>query len=166
MDISFVVAVAENGVIGINNEMPWRLPSDLKRFRQLTMGKPIVMGRKTFDSIGKPLDGRANIIISRDTDYSVEGAYVVHSIEEALELGETEAKKTDASEIMVIGGAEIYKLMLPHATRIFYTLVHASPEGDASFPKLDSNIWFERSCEVVNAGPKDSADFSVILYER
>lgn len=166
MDISFVVAVAENGVIGINNELPWRLSSDLKRFRQLTMGKPIVMGRKTFESIGKPLDGRANIIISRDPEYRVEGAYVVHSIEEALELGETQAKKTDASEIMVIGGAEIYKLMLPHATRIFYTLVHASPEGDALFPKLDFKIWFERSCEVVKAGPKDSSDFSVILYER
>ncbi|MBO6548030.1 MAG: dihydrofolate reductase [Rhizobiales bacterium] len=166
MDVSFVVAVAENGIIGNNNELPWRLPSDLKRFRKLTMGKPIVMGRKTFLSIGKPLDGRANIILSRDKSFSAEGAFVVDSVEAALELGQEKAELSGADEIMIIGGAEIYAAFMPHVTRLYYTLVHAEPLGDASFPLNDFSNWKEISRELVKAGPKDSADFSNILYEK
>lgn len=166
MDISFVVAVAENGIIGNNNELPWRLSSDLKRFRKLTMGKPIVMGRKTFLSIGKPLDGRANIILSRDKNFTADGASVVDTVAAAVELGEKEADLAGADEIMIIGGAEIYSAFMPHATRLYYTLVHAEPEGDASFPLTDFSMWQEISRELIKAGPKDSADFSNILYEK
>jgi len=166
MHISFVVAVAENGIIGDGNKLPWRLPSDLKRFRKLTMGKPIVMGRKTFLSIGKPLDGRANIILSRDQEFSVEGTLVAQTVEAALELGKREASSKDVDEIMIIGGAEIYKAFMPHATRIYYTLVHAEPAGDASFPALDFSLWKEVERELVNAGPKDCYDFSNLLYEK
>jgi dihydrofolate reductase len=166
VDISFVVAVAENGIIGNGNDLPWRLPSDLKRFRKLTMGKPIVMGRKTFLSIGKPLDGRANIILSRDQGFSVEGAFVVKSVEDALELGTREAQAANATEIMIIGGAEIYKAFMPHATRLYYTEVHATPSGDASFPELDLSLWREVSRELVNANEKDCYDFSNIFYEK
>lgn len=166
MHISFVVAVAENGIIGNGNDLPWRLPSDLKRFRKLTMGKPIVMGRKTFLSIGKPLDGRANIILSREQGFSVDGAFVVRDVEAALEVGSREAETANSDEIMIIGGAEIYKAFMPHATRIYYTLVHANPVGDASFPELDLSLWTESGREFVNANANDCYDFSNIFYEK
>lgn len=166
MDVSFVVAVAENGIIGNGNELPWRLSSDLKRFRQLTMGKPIIMGRKTFQSIGKPLDGRANIILSRDKEFSHEGLFVVQDVSAALELGTREAEKSGCTEIMIIGGAQIYSAFMPFATRIYYTQVHAQPEGDASFPSLNLDLWDEVERDFVKAGPKDSSDVTNILYQK
>ena len=166
MDVSFVVAVAENGIIGNNNELPWRLPSDLKRFRKITMGKPILMGRKTFLSIGKPLDGRANIILSRDKGFYHEGIHIVNDVQAALKLGEEQTIASDVSEMMIIGGAEIYSAFMPYATRIYFTQVHATPEGDAYFPALDLEIWEEIEREYVIAGPKDSADFTNILYQK
>lgn len=166
MDVSFVVAVAENGIIGNDNELPWRLPSDLKRFRKITMGKPIIMGRNTFQSIGKPLDGRANIILSRNKDFSHTGIFVVQEVAAALDLGMREAEKAGCSEIMIIGGAQIYSEFMPHATRIYYTKVHSRPDGDASFPSLDLKIWKEVEREFVKAGEKDSSDCTNILYQR
>ena len=166
MDVSFVVAVAENGIIGKNNELPWRLPSDLKRFRKLTMGKPILMGRKTFLSIGKPLDGRANIVLSRDKGFYYEGVHIVGDVQAALKLGEEQAIASGVSELMIIGGAEIYSAFMPFATRIYYTQVHTTPEGDAFFPALDLDIWEEVEQVFVKASPKDSADFTNILYEK
>jgi len=166
MDVSFVVAVAENGIIGNDNELPWRLSSDLKRFRQITMGKPIIMGRTTFHSIGKPLDGRANIILSRNKDFSHEGIFVVQDVPGALKLGKREAEKSGCSEIMIIGGAQIYTAFMPFATRIYYTQVHDEPDGDASFPSLDLDVWEEVERDFVKAGPKDSSDVTNILYQK
>lgn len=166
MDVSFVVAVAENGIIGNDNELPWRLSSDLKRFRQITMGKPIIMGRNTFHSIGKPLDGRANIILSRNKDFSHEGIFVVQDVSTALDLGKSEAEKSGCSEIMIIGGAQIYSAFMPFATRIYYTKVLAQPDGDASFPSIDLDAWDEVERDFVKAGPRDSYDVINILYQK
>lgn len=142
--ISIVVAVAENGVIGLNNEMPWHLPEDLKHFKRVTMGKPIVMGRKTFESIGRPLPGRHNIVISRGvrcaedvgTD-SVETLSFAGTVDEALESATKIAGDAGAEEVMVIGGAEIYRQTLPLVTRVYRTLVAIEPDGDSYFPDLD-----------------------------
>ncbi len=166
MEISLIVAVAENGVIGRNNELPWRLSSDLKRFRCLTMGKPMIMGRRTFQSIGKVLDGRDNIIVTRDPSLKIEGAYVVNSVDEALEIGLARAKIAGADEIMMIGGAELYRLFLPVATSIYYTLVHAEPEGDATFPTLNMAEWQEISRDDFKASAADSNDYSYIYYKK
>ena len=126
--IAFVVATAENGIIGRNGKLPWRLPSDLKRFRQVTLGKPVVMGRKTYDSIGKPLDGRENIVVTRQAGFSRPGVHVASSVEQALALGQELAEGRGVDEVMVIGGAEVYRVALPRAERIYLTLVHAEPE--------------------------------------
>lgn len=166
MDISLIVAVAENGIIGINNDLPWKISSDLKRFRSLTMGKPLIMGRKTFASIGKPLDGRANIVLTRDENFAPDGVFVARSLDEALAVGREQAALAGAEEVMVMGGAEIYSLCLPIANRIYYSLVHCSPEGDAAFPALDLSVWREVSREEMLQGLKDSCGFSFIIYEK
>lgn len=166
MDISLIVAVSENGVIGRDNDLPWKLSSDLKRFKRLTMGKPIIMGRRTFDSIGRPLPGRSNIIVSRDEGFGAEGISVVHSIAQASELGELEAIKAGVTEYMVIGGAEIYRLFLPFATKLYYTLVKMTIEGDAFFPPVDPRIWQEAHSEDVAEGEADSAAHRFIIYEK
>ncbi len=138
--IVLVVAVAANGVIGNKGELPWRLPDDLKRFKALTMGKPIIMGRKTWESLPrKPLQGRANIVVSRDPAFHAEGAVVAHSFDAAL----AEAGKSHAPEIMVIGGESVFAAALPHADRIELTEVAASPEGDVVMPQVDRNQWRE-----------------------
>ena len=133
--ISLLVAVAANGVIGRDNQLPWHLPADLKRFKQLSVGKPVIMGRKTWDSIGRPLPDRRNIVVTRNSDFQSPGAEVATSLEDAIELA------GDAEEIIVIGGGEIFKLSLPIADRIYYTHVHAEVEGDAYFPDLDWSQW-------------------------
>ena len=133
--ISLIVAMAQNGVIGRDNSMPWRLPEDLKRFRAFTLGKPILMGRKTFESIGRPLEGRTNFVLTRDRSWFAHGVIVVHSVEEAL----TQASTSD--ELVVIGGAEIYRLVLPFARRIYLTHVHADVPGDITFPEFDATQW-------------------------
>jgi len=161
-----VVAIAENGVIGNAGQLPWRLSSDLKHFRKLTMGKPMVMGRKTFDSIGKPLDGRDNIVVSRDPAFAPEGVLVANGMERAMDIARECARSRGADEIAVIGGAEIFREMLPLADRIELTRVHTSPEGDTFFPKLDQGEWIEKSRKRHSAGPKDDADYSFIRLER
>ena len=133
--VTLIVAVADNGVIGRANSLPWHLPEDLKRFKRLTMGKPMIMGRKTFESIGKPLPGRLNIVVTRDTNYRREGVEVVSGMDEALEAA------AGAPEVMVIGGAELFRAFLPRAGRLHLTRVHGKIEGDVVWPALDMRQW-------------------------
>ena len=140
MGLSLIVARASNGVIGKDNQLPWHLPADLKYFKAVTMGKPIVMGRKTFESIGRPLPGRHNIVVTRNPDFTSNGITVVHSVEAAI------AAAIEVAEIMLIGGTELYKLSLPLADRIYLTEIHQDFDGDAHFPVLESR-WREISRE-------------------
>jgi len=160
MRVSIVVAAAENGVIGTGNQMPWRLPDDLKRFKALTMGKPILMGRKTFESIGKPLPGRTNIVLSRRVGLTLPGCIVVNSIAQAIEAA------ADAAEFAVIGGAEIYSQALSSADVIYLTRVHATMTGDAVFPAIDPHDWVERRIERHPADERHAHAFSFIDLER
>lgn len=139
MRVSLIAAMARNQVIGRNNQLPWRLPADLKHFKQLTMGKPLIMGRKTFDSIGKPLPGRTNIVVTRDEGFSAEGVIVVHSLNAAL--AEAEAHLDASEEVMVMGGANIYYQYLPRADRMYLTLVEVEVSGDAHFPVYVPDEW-------------------------
>ena len=143
LPLILVVAVAENGVIGRDNQLLWRLKTDLGRFRDLTMGKPMIMGRKTFQSIGKPLPGRETIVLTRDAGFAAEGVHVVHSWEEAVAKGAELATRMGADSVAVAGGAEIYALALPHVQSIFLTEVQAAPEGDAVFPAFDRSRFRE-----------------------
>ena len=164
--IVFVVAVAENGVIGHGGGMPWRLPTDLRHFRAVTLGRPVVMGRRTFQAVGRPLPGRDNIVVTRDRTLAVEGAHVAHSLEEALALGARLAEAHGVDEIAVIGGAEIFAALLDRADRIHLTRVHARPEGDTFLPPLDPAEWRETRRETVRAGGRDSADMTFSVLER
>ena len=171
MDIALIVAASENGVIGRDNQLPWRLPTDLKRFKALTMGKPMVMGRKTFQSIGKPLPGRGNIVLTRDEAFSEDGVEVAHSLEEALALAERWAPdntQTDdeKNEIAVIGGAELYRQALPLAGLVHMTVVHDEIEGDAFFPPLDPAQWERVERESVPRGERDSHEITFETYQR
>lgn len=164
--VALVVAIAENGVIGKSGKLPWRLSSDLKFFRNVTMNKPLIMGRRTFESIGKPLDGRDNIVITRTSGLEWPGVFVVSELKDALALAREKAAARGADEIAVIGGAEIYALTLPVADLIYLTEVHAEPDGDTFFPELDRNEWREVSRERHAAGPKDDADYSFVVLQR
>ncbi|HXF88932.1 MAG TPA: dihydrofolate reductase [Xanthobacteraceae bacterium] len=164
--IVVVAAVAENGVIGRNNALPWRIKSDMARFRAITMGKPVVMGRKTFLSIGKPLDGRTNIVVSRNAGFAARGVVVAPSLEAALLAARGDSLRRGAEEIMVIGGTEIFAQALPLADRLDITLVHARPEGDAYFPPIDAKIWRESARREQPAGPQDEAAYAEITYVR
>jgi dihydrofolate reductase len=166
LKISLIVAVAENGVIGRDGGLPWRLSSDLKTFRRLTMGKPIIMGRRTFQSIGKPLDGRDNIVVTRDPSFEVQGVSTCDSVRDALTLARVLAATRGADEIMVIGGAGVYQAVLNVADRIYLTRIHATPEGDRYFPPLDARIWLEVSHEALPKGPRDEFASTLLVYER
>ena len=139
--ICLIVAAAENGVIGHNGKMPWHLPSELKYFRARTIGKPVIMGRKTFQSIGKPLPGRDNIVVTRDTTFAAPGIAVAHTLEAALEQARVAAARSGAIEIMVIGGADIYIQALPITARVYLTRIAAKPSGDTLFPALSTAEW-------------------------
>ena len=141
LTIAAIVAAADNDVIGRDNALPWNLPADLAHFKRVTMGKPILMGRRTYESIGRPLPGRTNIVITRDPNFSAAGVKIVHSVDEALELAEDIALIDGSEELMVIGGAEIYALALPKVVRLYLTRVHSSPQGDAYLPRLDWSDW-------------------------
>lgn len=161
-----VVAVAENGVIGRNGGLPWRISGDLKHFKTVTMGKPVVMGRKTFESIGKPLPGRTNIVITRDPDYRPGDVLVAASVDAAIEIAEADAKKNNAREIAIIGGSAIFAETLPKAARLELTEVHARPDGDVKFPPFDRNAWRELRREGPIQGPKDDHPWSIVTLER
>lgn len=165
-DIVLIVAVAENGVIGQGGAIPWRLTSDMRRFKALTLAKPVIMGRKTYQSIGRPLPGRSNIVVTRDADFRAAGVVVTSSVHDAMDVARGDALRRFATEIAVIGGAEIYTQTLAIADRIELTLVHASPDGDAHFPALDLAIWEETARQRHPAGAVDSADFSYVTYRR
>ena len=158
--ICLVAALAENRVIGNNNALPWHLPADLKRFKALTMGHPVVMGRKTYESIGKPLPGRRNLVITRNRDYSAAGCEIVHSLDEAI------AACRGANELFIIGGAELYRESLPRAQRLEFTEIHAEFEGDATFPEYFLAHWREtgREIHINEAGIPFRYDF--VRYER
>lgn len=163
MKIRIVAAVAENGVIGSNGAMPWRLASDMRRFRAVTMGKPVVMGRRTWESLPlRPLDGRRNIIVTRDRDYRAEGADVAHSLDEALAI----AQGSGAAEACVIGGAQIYAAALPRADMLDLTHVLAPVEGDVRFPAVDPAGWRQVSVEDFPAGEGDDHPVRRIVGER
>jgi dihydrofolate reductase len=164
--IAFILAVARNGVIGRGGQLPWRLSTDLKRFRALTMGKPMIMGRKQYDSVGRPLDGRDNIVITRNRNVAIPGVIIVHDLDAALATARHLATGRGADEIMIIGGAEIFALALPHAARIYLTQVHADVPGDVVFHPPGPPDWQEVSREDHPAGPKDDYDFSYVLLER
>ena len=155
--ISLIAAASQNGIIGNQGKLPWRLPADLQRFKRITMGRPILMGRKTFESIGKPLPGRTNIVITRQKDFAACGATVVHSLEEALLLCENEP------EVFVIGGAELFQQALPFAERIYLTRINRDFEGDTTLFEIDPKIWKETSREDF---PADPLPHSFLTYQR
>jgi dihydrofolate reductase len=164
--VSLIVAAAENRCIGINNALPWYLPEDLKYFKRVTLGKPIIMGRKTFESIGKPLPGRANIVITNNKHYFHEGIKVVTSLDEAIHLAESIALIDGQEEVMVIGGAGIYALCLPRADRLYYTKVHAAVNGDAFFPEVHWNKWKLTLQEDHPASGNNPYNYSFCVYDR
>jgi dihydrofolate reductase len=166
MSIAIVVAVARNGVIGADNRLLWRLKTDLQHFRRLTIGKPVVMGRKTFESIGRPLPGRDNIVVTRDRAFAAEGILVVHTLEEALALGRKCADARGAPDVMVAGGGEIYRQALPLADRLHVTEVDLAPEGDTLFPAINTTLWRETARETHQKGPDDEAAFAFVDYLR
>ena len=164
--IVLLAAVAENGVIGRGNAMPWRLGSDLKRFRAITMSKPVVMGRKTYLSIGKPLSGRTNIVVSRAADFAASGIIVARNLDAALGVARGDALRRGADAIVIVGGTEIFAQTMDIADRLDITLVHASPAGDTYFPKIDPHVWREVERSEQPAGPQDEASFAHVAYKR
>jgi dihydrofolate reductase len=166
LPILLVAAVARNGVIGADNRLLWRLSSDLKRFKALTMGKPLVMGRKTFASIGRPLPGRETIVVTRDPDFAAPGALVAHTLEAGLKLAAERAAAMGADAIVIAGGGEIYAQTIGRAHRLAITEVALEPKGDARFPPIDPSVWREVRRENGERGPRDEADFAFVDYER
>lgn len=164
--ISILVAVASNGVIGSKGGMPWRLSTDLRRFKSLTMGKPIIMGRKTLDAIGKPLPGRVNIVLTRDSTFSQPDVVRAGDIREALRIARNRARETGADEIFVIGGGEIFEMALPYADRMHVTHVEAMPDGDTYFPAIDPEDWMLLEEVSVPVGEKDSDPTRYAVYRR
>ena len=166
IEIVLIVAVAENGVIGSDNTIPWRLKSDQARLKAMTMAKPIVMGRKTFVSLRRPLPGRTNIVVTRDATFRAAGAVVTDSLAAAMEVARGDALRRSVAEIAVIGGADIYAQSMDIADRLEITEVHARPEGDTYFAAIELAGWEEVARVPNSSGPDDSADFSYVTYRR
>jgi dihydrofolate reductase len=160
MQLSFIVAIDQNWAIGLNNQLPWHMPADLQYFKAQTVGKPIIMGRKTFDSIGKPLPKRRNIIITRDKNYTAQGCEIYYSPEAAL------AAVEDEPEAMVVGGANLFRTMLPNATRLYLTTIHHSFEADTFLDKIELSAWNEVSCDAHKADAVNPFDYTYWVYER
>jgi dihydrofolate reductase len=160
MRIEIIVAMSENRVIGYRKKMPWHLPADLKHFKDITMGKPILMGRTTYESIGKPLPGRCNIVITRDVEFRAPGCVLTNSIDCALEAA------SYSDKLLVIGGASLYEHMLPRSQRIYLTLIHADFPGDTHFPEIDKNEWVERERSTHAADGKNPFAFDFVTLDR
>jgi dihydrofolate reductase len=164
--VVLVAAVADNGVIGQSGALPWRLKSEMAHFRRVTMGKPVMMGRKTYLSIGRRLAGRTNIVVSRDRNFAAPGILVAPTIEAALAVARGDALRRGADEIAVIGGADVYAQALACADRMVITRVHLRPDGDTKFPAIDPGVWSEVERREHAAGPDDQASFTVVAYRR
>jgi len=160
MLVSIIAAMDRNHLIGNKNQLPWHLPADLAHFKQVTMGKPIIMGRKTFESIGRPLPGRTNIIMTRSADFHAEGVLVAHSLEQALDFASAE------EEVMIIGGSTIYELALPRADRLYMTYVENACEGDAWFPEFDIERWHVIDSEQHAADEKNHSNYRFVTYQK
>lgn len=163
--ICLVVAAAENGVIGRGGALPWHIPTDLKTFKRLTLGKPVIMGRRTFHSIGRPLPGRDNIVVTRDAQFTASGVTVVVSLDAAFAMATRLAEARGVAEIMVIGGADIYRQAMPRAGRLYLTRVHAQPDGDASFADPDPAAWRLVSAEALPREAKDEFACTLQVFE-
>jgi dihydrofolate reductase len=166
MDIVLIAAMAANGVIGRGNELPWRLKSDMAHFRALTMGRPVLMGRKTFLSIGKPLQGRTTIVVSRDRNFSAPGIVVASHLMSAFAVAQGDALRRGVDEVFVAGGGEIYAQAMAAATRLAITEVHMTVEGDARFPAVGREAWQEMAREEHEPGAGDDAAFAFVTYRR
>ena len=166
LPLSIIAAVARNGVIGAHNRLIWKLSSDLKRFRALTMGKPVIMGRKTWDSIGRPLPGRTIIVVTRNAGFAVSGVFAAPNLDAALALARERAASVGASEIIIAGGGEIYRQAIDLADRIYMTEVALAPEGDAWFPAIDPGRWREVAREKIERGDQDDAESAFVSYAR
>lgn len=166
MMLSLIVAAAENGVIGRSGVMPWTMPSDLRYFRRLTLGKPVIMGRKTFEAIGKPLPGRHNIVVSRDPGLVLDGAEVVTTLDAAIARARAVAGSTGVTEAMVIGGGQIYAQALAMADRVYLTRIHAHIDGDATFPVLDPATWYVADRGPLSPDARDQFTAGFIIFER
>jgi dihydrofolate reductase len=164
--LSMIVATADNNIIGKDNDMPWHLPADLAYFKKVTLGKPVIMGRKTYESIGRPLPGRRNIVISRDENYSAQGIDTVTSVEQALALVDGSNNNDAVEEIMVIGGGAIYRHCLPAADRLYITHIKADIDGDTQFPDYDDGSWEKTSSELRLKDEKNAYDLDFCLYQR
>ena len=162
MKIALIAAMDNNRVIGANNVLPWHLPVDLKHFKTITLGKPILMGRKTYESIGRPLPGRDNIVLTRQADFGANGCTVACSMEQAV----SHAAKLGAKELMVIGGGQLYEAMLPSADRLYLTLVDTSVAGDAFFPEIDGNEWAESDRQEHAADEKNAYNVTFLTLDR
>ncbi len=166
MDIALIWAMADNRVIGRDNTLPWRLPEDMRHFMRVTVGKPVIMGRKTLESMKAPLPKRTNIVLTRDQTWQRDGVVVVHSFTDALARAEQQCLADNQTEIMVIGGADIYALALPHATRLYITHVHAQIPGDIYFPEFDMDGWRLVHSVEGQADDRHSAAFTIARYDR
>lgn len=164
--ISMIAAVGANGAIGADNALPWRLPTDFAFYKATTMGKPLVMGRKTFQSIGKPLPGRANLIVTRQADYRPEGVEVFDSLDAAIDRARDIAARAGTDEVFINGGAEIYRQAMAKADRLYITHVAASPRGDAFFPDINLADWDVSERADIKAGERDSNAFTIRVYDR
>jgi dihydrofolate reductase len=160
MILSIIAAMDRNQLIGNNNQLPWHLPADFTHFKAKTMGKPILMGRKTFESIGKPLPGRTNIVLSRNPNLQLEGVECVHSLQDAI------AAAADADEMMIIGGSSIYEMLLPQVDRMYLTYVDEAFEGDAWFPAFDRSQWLETEVELQHKDEKNAYDCRFVTLEK
>lgn len=166
VSIVIVVAVAENGVIGRGGALPWRMPSDLATFRRMTAGKPVIMGRKTFQSLGKPLKERDNIVITRNPGFRAEGVLIAADLAQALDLAHAAAAAREADEIAIIGGGEVYAAAMHVADRIYLTRIHASPAGDAMFPSLDPAVWEELEHRPIPTTERDEHAATLVVFRR
>lgn len=163
--LAMIAALGENRAIGIDNRLPWRLPADLKHFKAMTLGKPVIMGRKTWDSLGRPLPGRLNLVVSRQAGLALEGAEVFASLDAALARAEAWAQAEDADELMLIGGAQLYAEALPRAARLYLTQVGLAPEGDAFFPEIDGAAW-RLASSIEHAAADDAPAYAFEVWER
>jgi len=164
LKVVLVAAVGENGVIGREGQLPWRLKSDLQHFKMVTLNRPMIMGRKTYESIGRPLPGRTNIVLTRDLGLIAPGCVLATSWDAAFGFAREDARKREVDEVMIIGGSDVFAETLPYADRLEITRVHASPEGDVRFPPIDPTIWRETRREHHPRGPEDDTDFTVLTY--